>query len=137
VDKQFLFMKEECYTMDIRKTTQLKSLVDRAKEAKENKYAEASRQRLDKLVSTKIRTAFIGALAAFEESYGFLWGIDKDENDLTTEELDMQILWEQTRTKVLNNGNAQVRAAQTEIANHAVKWNRYHIDLPVRNVEEQ
>ena len=112
--------------------SQMTSLVNRAKEAKEQKYLELSRQRLDKLVSQKIRTAFIGALAAFEDNYGFLWGKDKCEDELTQAEQDMGILWEQTRTKILNNGNAQIRAAQTEIANHVIKWNRYHVDLPIK-----
>lgn len=111
---------------------QLKSLVTRAKEAREQRFLEGSRQRLDKLVSTKIRTAFIGALSAFEENYGFLWGHGKDENELTKEEKQMRELWIQTRTRVLNNGNSQIRAAQTEIANHVIKWNRYHLELPIK-----
>jgi len=115
---------------------QMKALVSRAKEAKEQRYLELSRQRLDKLVSTKIRTAFIGALAAFEEGYGFLWGHGKDESELTSEEKKLREIWIQIRTKVLNNGNSQVRATQTEIANHVIKWNRYHMNLPVRQVEE-
>jgi hypothetical protein len=122
--------------MDEQKTvlshSQMASLVSRAKEAKEQRFLELSRQRLDKLISTKIRTAFIGALAAFEDNYGFLWGKDKEEGELTKAETDMADLWEQTRTKILNNGNAQIRAAQTEIANHVIKWNRYHIELPVK-----
>lgn len=112
--------------------SQMQALSARATEAREQKYLESSRQRLDKLLSTKIRTAFIGALAAFEENYGFLWGKDKPEGELTSAERDMRELWVQTRTKVLNNGNAQMRAAQTEIANHVIKWNRYHIELPVK-----
>lgn len=111
---------------------QMRALAKRASEAREQRFTDSSRKRLDKIVSTKIRTSFIGALAAFEEHYGFLWGKDKDPTTLTTAEKDMLALWTETRTQVLNNGNAQIRAAQTEIANHVIKWNRYHIDLPVR-----
>jgi hypothetical protein len=123
--------------MDINNETplsdaQMRSLVARAKEARETRYKELSRQRLDKIVSTKMKTAFIGALAAFEESFGFLWGKDKNESELTQSEKEMSELWEQTRTKVLNNGNTQLRAAQTEISNHIISWNRYHLDLPVK-----
>lgn len=113
---------------------QMKSLVNRAKSAREEQYLELSRRRLDKLVTTKVRTAFIGALAAFEENYGFLWGKGKNEDDLTEQESIMRELWMQTRTKVLNNGNTQMRAVQTEIANHVVSWNRYHMELPVKTL---
>jgi len=113
--------------------SQMRALVTRARDAKEQRFLELSRQRLDRLVSTKIRTAFIGALASFEESYGFLWGHGKADEDLTPEEKQMREVWNQTRTKVLNNGNAQMRAAQTEIANHVIKWNRYHMELPVKS----
>jgi hypothetical protein len=111
---------------------QMRALVGRAKEARTAMYLEQSRNRLDKIVSTKIRTSFIGALAAFEEAFGFLWGKGKDEADLTPQERSMFELWIQARTRALNNGNTQLRAAQTEIANHVVSWNRYHMTLPVR-----
>ena len=116
--------------------TQMQALLGRAKEAREQRFLEASRKRLDTLISTKIRTAFIGALSAFEESFGSLWGHTKDESELTPAELEAREIWIQTRTKVLNNGNTQLRATQTEIANHIIKWGRYHIDLPVKPLEE-
>lgn len=115
---------------------QMKSLVDRAKSAREQKYLEISRKRLDEIIAKKIRTSFIGALAAFEEEFGFLWGAGKNEDDLTTEEANMRELWIRARTKTLNNGNTQLRAAQTEISNHVVKWNRYHVDFVVKQPQE-
>ena len=111
---------------------QMRSLVDRAKAAREQKFLEISRKRLDEIIARKIRTSFIGALASFEEEFGFLWGAGKNEADLTQEESDMRELWIRARTKTLNNGNTQLRAAQTEIANHVVKWNRYHVDFVVK-----
>jgi hypothetical protein len=111
---------------------QIRSLITRAREAREQRFAEGSRQRLEKIITTKIRTAFIGALAAFEEHYGFLWGNDKESSNLTKEEREMQSLWIETRTQVLNNGNAQIRAAQNEISNHVIHWNRHHVELPYR-----
>ena len=110
---------------------QMKALTNRMQQAREDRYLEQSRRRLDKIVSTKIRTAFIGALAAFEEEFGFLWGHDIDEEDLTSEQQQMLELWIRVRTNVLNNGNTQLRAARNEIANQTIKWNRHHIDFKV------
>ncbi len=110
---------------------QLKALKNKMKDSTKERFLEQSRRRLEKIVSTKIRTSFIGALAAFEEEFGFLWGKDSDENDLTKEERDMLELWIRARTSVLNNGNTQLRAVRNEISNQTVKWNRHHIDFKV------
>ena len=110
---------------------QIKAMKQRAKDAREERYLEQSRQRLDKIVCTKVRTAFIGALAAFEEEFGFLWGQDTSSNEKTEEQIDMAELWERARTKVLNTGNGQLRAVRTEIANHTINWNRHHLDFKI------
>lgn len=106
---------------------QLKILSEQAKNAREKRYLEASKNRLEKIVETKIRTAFIGALAAFEEKFGSLWGHDKD--DITPEQEEMYNIWEDARTQILNNGNNQIRAAKQEIENHVIKWNRYKYEF--------
>lgn len=114
---------------------QMKALSTKMKQAKEERYMEQSRRRLDKIVATKVRTAFIGALAAFEEEFGFLWGQDVHEDQLTDEHKDMLEIWNRARTNVLNNGNTQLRALRNEIANQTVKWNRHHIDFAVKPQE--
>lgn len=111
---------------------QMKALSSKMKSAREERYMEQSRRRLDKIVSTKVRTAFIGALAAFEEEFGFLWGQDTPEDQLTEEQANMRELWIRARTNVLNNGNTQLRAVRNEIANQTIKWNRHHIDFQVQ-----
>jgi transcription termination factor Rho len=103
--------------------SQLKKLKERAKKVREERYQEQSRKRLDNIISKKIKTTFIGAIAAFEEEFGFLWGANKSER--TEEEQEMYDLWQQARTRILNHGNAQLRGAQNEIANHQISWNRY------------
>lgn len=108
---------------------QTKILMNKAKEARKQKFLESSRRRLDKIVSTKITTTFIGAIAAFEEEFGFLWGHNLNEYDLTEEQLNMRDLWNKARTRILNSGNNQVRAASNEIANHMVCWNRHTIEF--------
>lgn len=114
---------------------QLKKLKERVKKVREERYQEQSRKRLDNIISKKIRTTFIGAIAAFEEEFGFLWG--KDKNGRTEEEQQMYDLWQQARTKILNHGNAQLRGAQNEIANNQISWNRYTTFFQVKGNDNE
>lgn len=93
------------------------------------KYNESSRRRLLKILETKFKTSFIGALSQFEESFGHLWGHHKNDEDLTPDELHWKQIWESVRTNVLNNGNNQIRATHNELANHTITWNRYEVNL--------
>jgi hypothetical protein len=112
----------------------MKELRRKSKEAKREKFLEESRKRLDKIMTTKIRTAFIGAIDAFEQSFGFLWGQDKKDSERTESEKQMFELFQKARTEALNTGNTQLRNARTEIANHTVEWKRYHLDFPVKEL---
>ena len=49
---------------------QLKQMAAKAKEAKQQYFLDMSKKRLEKVIATKIRTTFIGAIANFEESFG-------------------------------------------------------------------
>lgn len=109
---------------------------DTAKKNSEQRYLEQSKNRLEKIVSTKMKTSFIGALAVFEKNFGYLWGHGIAEEDLTEEQLEMLELWEDIRTEVLNNGNTQLRAAKNEISNHVIKWKRYQTNFIVRGTEQ-
>jgi hypothetical protein len=111
---------------------QMRVLRDQAKRANEEKRLEACRRRLDSIISKKIRTTFIGAIAKVEESLGFLWGHGKNEADLTPDEAEMAAVWNQVRTDILNIGNNQLRGAQTEIAQHVVSWNRYQTNFVIK-----
>jgi hypothetical protein len=104
---------------------QMRALRNQVKETNRERQLEAYRKRLDKIITTKIRTCFIGAIAQFEERFSFLW---QDENTSP----EMKELWEQARTAVLNLGNAQLRAAQNEIGKHVVEWKRYQTDFVVK-----
>lgn len=115
---------------------QMKALRDHIRQSSQEKYLEQSRKRLDRIVTSKLRTTFIGAIAAFEEDFGFLWGCGKPQDQLTDSEKEFAQLWQNTRTKVLNKSNNQLRAVRTELANHIVSWNRYRLDLLVKPIEE-
>jgi hypothetical protein len=116
--------------------SQLQTLKQKAQETNRQKYLESCRLRLTKILAKKMETVMIGSLAAFEETFGFLWGYNK-ETSLTKEEKTLKTLWDNTRTKILDNGNHQIRAVYNEVSNHIVSWNRYHIDFKVIQDQDQ
>lgn len=70
----------------------------------------------EKILYKRFQTTMIGAISEFEKSFGYLWGIDKDENvRLTDKEEQFLDIWEITRNRVLNNGNNQLRKALSEV----------------------
>ena len=109
---------------------QLKTAQQKQKEAKDLRYREKSKKRLVNIISTKIKTSFIGSIAAFEDGFGFLWGHDKD--DLNEDEQAMQEIWESVRARILDNGNGQLRGAINEIQNNSIHWDRFHVDIPIK-----
>jgi hypothetical protein len=126
-------------TEDIKHLThyQLVALKQKQKEAQDNKYLDRSKKRLTNIITKKIQTSFIGAIAAVEEGLGFLWGHGKSPDELTDEERQMTELWNVVRAKILDNGNGQLRGAMNELNYNSVHWDRYHMELPVKEQGEQ
>lgn len=118
--------------MDYLNYNQVNLLRQKQKELRHERFLEDCRRRLDKIISKKIETTFIGAVASFEKYFGFLWGQEKDERDLTREEIQLDKLWEQCRNEILNKGNKNLRAAQDEISNHIIEWKKHKLVLPVK-----
>ncbi len=100
------------------------------KEQSERIYKENSKRRLLQVLDKKFQTTMIGALARFEEAFGELWG-HKDK-EITEEQMEFRRIWEQVRTDILNNGNNQRRAAQEEIANYTMSWDKFKTELVVK-----
>lgn len=59
----------------------------------------------------KFQTTMIGAIARFEDTFGYLWENNSKEAD------NFADMWEYTRNSILNNGNKQARAAIEDITN--------------------
>lgn len=82
-----------------------------------------------KILKKRFQTTMIGALFEFEKTFGYLWGHDKDENDLTERELDFLDRWDFTRNQILNTGNHQLRKALNDLdkyeGNVTYKYNFY------------
>jgi hypothetical protein len=86
----------------------------------------------DKILRKRFQTTMIGALYEFEKSFGYLWGSQKPESEPLTEKEERFLdLWEDTRNRVLNTGNDQLRKAITEIQKSSGKQT-YNYRLPVR-----
>lgn len=109
----------------------VKSLVDQQKNEKESKYKENSKKRLLTNIDKKFKTTIIGSLAVFEDFFGELWGHGIRVDDLTEEQQTFRKLWLEARSKILDNGNSNLRAAQSEIAQYTMTWDRYITELMV------
>lgn len=110
---------------------QLEEVVQQRKVADEARYDEQSRRRLLRTLEKKLNTSFIGALSKFETFFGPLWGHRKDESELTPEQKKWREIWSLCRTEILNNGNNQLRAIQSEVVQYTVTWNKHNLVLPV------
>lgn len=104
----------------------------------DSKMKEKYKDRLKKILGKKIETTMIFPLGEFERAFGFLWGIGKDENSLTSQEKEFKDKWINCRENILNVGNQQKRNMFSEINMHTVVWNRYQTTLfPVNRIFNQ
>ena len=97
----------------------------RNKQKKEDSYKDNSKRRLLNNIKKKFDTTIIGSLAAFEEKFGELWGHGLPIAELDEDQLYWREVWADARSRILDNGNANLRASQNEIAQYTLSWNRY------------
>jgi hypothetical protein len=88
-------------------------------------YNEASKKRLLNNITRKFDTTIIGSLAILEEEFGDLWGHGLEYNELTEEQKEFRVTWQSARTRLLDAGNSNLRAALSEIAQYTLSWNRF------------
>lgn len=85
----------------------------------------------------RFQTTIIGSLARFEETFGYLWGHNHD-NELTPQQQEFSDMWDYVRTSILNHGNNQMREATDEIIEHIEQENnlfKYHFIIKNQNKE--
>jgi hypothetical protein len=78
------------------------------------------------ILTKRFQTTMIGSLFEFEKEFGYLWGLDKEEEDLTETQQKFRDKWEDTRNQILNNGNNQLRKCLSDldkIQTNNVKYN--------------
>lgn len=91
----------------------------------EQDYKAASKQRLQKLCNTKIRTTMIGALDIIE-------GALKEYLDSETEGgKELKLIYDRMRQEILDKGNTQIRNLEKEFEQYEVTWLRYSMNIPV------
>ena len=108
----------------------LKDSID-YKKSREDRYKEVSKDALFKASKKKIQTTMIGALSTIEEHFGFLWGFELPEDQLTPEQKHVKSIFEDVRAKILDRGNTQIRSLESEFVNYEITRKKYFINLPV------
>lgn len=99
-------------------------------------YPDSSKQRLVNNIVKKFNTTTIGSLAIIEETFGFLWGHGISYNQLDEDQKDWREAWSEARTKILDLGNSNLRASQSEISQYTINWNRYVTNFVIKDKEE-
>jgi hypothetical protein len=97
----------------------LKDSID-YKKSREDRYKEVSKDALFKASKKKIQTTMIGALSTIEEHFGFLWGFELPEDQLTPEQKHVKSIFEDIRAKILDRGNTQIRSLESEFVNYEI-----------------
>ena len=82
---------------------------------------DGTKERLKDFASKKVTTAFVGALACFEEAFGHLWGHGYCWEDLTEDEREWFEIWRECRAAILDKGNDQAKALLEVVERHDVR----------------
>jgi|TARA_R110000751_G_scaffold65923_2_gene134733 hypothetical protein len=101
------------------------------------RFKDVSKKRLLSNINKKFNTTIIGSLAAFEELFGDLWGHGLEYQDLDEDQKYWRDHWLDVRTQILDAGNSNSRAAQSEIAEYSLSWNKYVTNFVVVNKENE
>jgi len=101
------------------------------KQVREDRYKQDSKDRLAKILKKKVETTMIGALSSIEAHLGDLWNTD---GQMTAEQARIYDLYQQIRSEILDKGNTQARNIDAELSQYEIKWLRYNMTIPVKNL---
>jgi len=104
-----------------------KKVRDVMRRENDEKYRYQSKKRLTTNINKKFTTTMIGALAAFEKYFGNVW-----ERDPRWREV-----WEKARTEVLDVGNKNLRAAEQEISEYTISWDRHITEFRFNDITKK
>lgn len=100
------------------------------------KLQNSSKERLRRIIETKMKTLMIGAIAKIEGFFGEkVWGFRLPESECTNEQLDNELIWEQLRDEILNLGNKQIRATMSELDLYDIVWSGYQYKFLPKGVK--
>ena len=72
--------------------TEMLNVRHKVRKEGEEEYRVQSKERLERIITTKIRTTMIGALASIENNLGFLW--QSKDGKMSSETIEFQRLYE-------------------------------------------
>lgn len=84
---------------------------------------------LEKLIKRRCTTIFIGALDSIEQKFGYQWGYDRSQNDLTEKEKLFFQLWKDLRKEILDKSNHQVKLLLNDLDHFEINMKRYIYNL--------
>ena len=102
------------------------------KNARDQRSKDVSHDSLLKQAKKKIQTTMIGSLSTLESSFGFLWGMDVEDEDKTPEQKRLFEIYEEARAQILDRGNTQIRNLESEFVNYDIVRKKHYISLPVQ-----
>lgn len=106
----------------------LKQLKAEVEKERKTQYKNDSKERLAKIVTTKLKTTMIGAIAAVERHLDAF--LQPDENGKINTKY--REAFDKIRQDILDNGNNQIRNVLSEIDQYDIEWLRYRYTLPVK-----
>jgi hypothetical protein len=80
------------------------------------------RNKLRGLIAKKMQTMMIGCLAELEKVFGESWGHGLLDSELDDQQLDMRAVWRICRSNILDFGNSQIRAIESELDNYNIEF---------------
>ena len=84
-----------------------------------------SKRLLCNSMKKKIETTMIGALSSIENHLGFLWD---DQNISEIQRSKMKQKYNELRSEILDRGNRQSRAIESEMNNYTIHYNDQYLD---------
>jgi hypothetical protein len=99
------------------------------KRQRNERYAQQAKRSLFNYTEKQAETIMIGALAAIEDNFGFLWGHGKDYNELTDNQKKIRDAWQTTRTKILDLGNSRISLIEKEFSYFIIEHANFNYDL--------
>jgi hypothetical protein len=76
---------------------------------------QENKKTIEKIINARTLTLGVGVLEILEQRLGYLWGQDKNENELTEQEKQFDQLYEDIRTQILDHTHIQKRKLTREV----------------------
>lgn len=116
-----------------------KKIKQAQREEREDANKVQSKEQLDRVARKRFQTVYVGAVAKIEKGFGYLWGehLDKDEEDMTPEELKMFDIFLGIRDAIFDQGNDQANKFSKDLDRFEMNRVRYSSELRQPDVEER